>query len=415
MKLQLTPQFPVRITTDGNIEATFANGVLNLALVGNTSAAPFAAMADQNFIDNGAMEIAQLNGSNAVNVAAAADSYTFKRTVDRWIYENRGSMVVTLQQVADAPPGLSRSLKLSVVTPQAAMNAPDSCAIFQWIEWANFARAGFGASGALPITLFWWVKAHRPGQYGGTFKSSAAGLRVWGFHYRVNTADTWEYKTTTVQGDSAGTWNDGSANSGAYFMLSQATGATLGSCIDGGWGTQNGSNVPGSVNGIASASDTFQITGIGAVIGTQAPSQADSIKLLRPQHQELIRCQRYLRKDVPPDLHGSVVSSILAGRMSMRLDPEMRKVPTPYMVGNLGVAAGPNFDTTTTLGTNFSKTHMVQIHMNQTGAGGAGSPAVLQVGHAAQVYDVDAGASYLIIDADFFNELGAAGLGALGL
>jgi len=394
---RVIPVFPSSVVGDNGITVTKANGVYTIALTADLSS---GAMVDQNFIINGSMETAQLNGSNSVAVSFAGGSYTIKKTVDRWLYECRGSAAVTLQQVADAPAGMTKSLKLSVTTVQASMGAPDSCTIFQFIELANFARAGFGAAGALPITFFFFVKAHRTGQYGGTFKNEL-GNRVWGFHYTINRADTWEYKTVTVQGDTTGSWTSG-GNLGAFFMLSQATGSTLGSCRDGDWGTTNGSNVSGSVNAIASLNDTFQVTGVGAIIGSRAPAEADAPKLLRPQHEELIKCRRFLRREAAPMLKGSTVNTTLAARMSKELYPPMRVKPSLYMFGNLTVVAGDALDTVTSLGNNYSDTDFIEVHMNTLGTLVANRPC--------QTYrDVNVGdnttANYLIVDAEYFNNL----------
>lgn len=258
-----------------------------------TNAGPLSALAQANILVNPGMALSQFNGTNLVTLTAAGGSYTFTYIVDQWQIENRGTSVTTAQQVTDAPAGFTNSLKVSVTTAQAVLGADDSTVLIQRLEGSRISNLGFGAAGAQSLSCGFWVKAFQTGQWGGTYKN-AAGNRTWGFSYTVNSSLAWEYKTFTVTGDVTGTWLTWT-NLSAYLSFGIAEGTNL-LVTANQWNASNGSNVPGSVNGISSTSNTFQITGVACVPGTVVPTSATSSVFMRPFSQELTLAQRYYEK-----------------------------------------------------------------------------------------------------------------------
>src|SRR6185295_2888348 len=170
----------------------------------------------------------------------------------------------TLQQVLDAPPGLKYSLKISITTADASIAAGDYAQVYTAIEGYRIDRLIWGGgSFAHSVGFSFWVKAHRTGIYSGVINGNNA--RSYPFEYTVNTADTWEYKTFVIPGDTAGTWITDSGV-GIYIIWVMAVGSTNAGTA----GAWTGSNLKGTtnqVNGVAATSDTFQLTGVALVDG----------------------------------------------------------------------------------------------------------------------------------------------------
>ena len=240
-----------------------------------------------NILINGGMEVDQehVGASGAVGSGYALDG---------WIASKSGTMVCTVQQVADAPAGFSNSLKITVGTAEASLGAGDFCFIYQPIEGFRTSQLGFGAAGAQSVTLSFWTKIHRTGTYSGAI-SNSAGTRAYPFSFAQNVADTWEYKTVTIPGDVTGTWIGNTNALALRVLFTVASGSTYTGTVNT-WAAANLVGVTGTVNGVAATSDVFQITGVCLLPGTDAPSAAVSPLIKRSLDQEIQACQRYYEK-----------------------------------------------------------------------------------------------------------------------
>ena len=134
------------------------------------------------------------------------------------------------------------------------------------------------------------MKAHRAGSYSGSIRNGAAN-RSWVFTFSISAADTWEYKTTTVSGDVAGTWAaDNTVGLDVSFAVMAGSNAQVAA---GGWSAGSFIAAPGTINGVAATTDTFQITGLVVLPGIELPSASRAPYISRPFDQELLLCSRY--------------------------------------------------------------------------------------------------------------------------
>ena len=158
----------------------------------------------KNRIINGAMVIDQRNAG--ASVTPSAGTYT----VDRWEFYITQASKVTFQQNAGSvtpPSGFSNYLGFTVgASANVTVGASDLFLIDQFIEGYNIADLGFGAAGAQTVTLSFWVRSSLTGTFGGSLTNSG-NARSYPFTYTISAANTWEKKTLTVAGDTAGTWN----------------------------------------------------------------------------------------------------------------------------------------------------------------------------------------------------------------
>ena len=237
----------------------------------------------RNRFINGDMRIDQRNAGAAVTHSGSADLYV----LDRWVCNSTGTPQFSVQQVTDAPTGFVNSSKLTTTT-SGTPAAGDFSYYRQYIEGTNIADLGWGAAGALTITLSFWVKSSLTGTFGGALTNNA-GNRFYVFSYVINSANTWEYKTVTISGDTTGTWL---TTTGRGITVSWDTGSgSTNKTTAGSWGTTVAVGVTGGVNLVATASATWQITGVQFETGSTAtPFER------RPFGTELMLCQRYYEK-----------------------------------------------------------------------------------------------------------------------
>jgi hypothetical protein len=234
----------------------------------------------RNRIINGDMRIDQRNAGASVTPATSAFP------VDRWRAEEDTDGEYTIEQVQDAPAGFVDSLKVTVTTADGTIGATQTATLQQRIEGNNVADFGLGTANAKTFTLSFWVKSSLTGTFGGGF-SNAAENRSYAFTYTISVADTWEYKTVTVAGDTTGTWQTGTST-GLRVNFGFAAGTTY-SQTAGSWSADaKYFSATGAVNVLGTLSATWYITGVQLEVGSVAtPFER------RPYGTELALCQRY--------------------------------------------------------------------------------------------------------------------------
>lgn len=237
----------------------------------------------RNRIINGDMRIDQRN--------AGASGTAVGYTVDRWGYYASQASKGTWQQNAGSvtpPTGFTNYLGFTSSSAYSVL-ATDQFFLYQRIEGLNIADLGWGAAGALTVTLSFWVRSSLTGTFGGVITNSA-GNRTYPFSFTINSANTWEYETVTIAGDTTGTWlTTNGTGINLYFNL--GTGTTY-SATAGSWtGTSFISAPTGATSVVGTNGATFYVTGVQLETGSTAtPFER------RPFGTELMLCQRYYEK-----------------------------------------------------------------------------------------------------------------------
>jgi hypothetical protein len=239
----------------------------------------------RNRIINGDMRIDQRNAGASFTPAASGAFFS----VDRWSIETTRANSLTLQRVSDAPVGFTNSLRVTVASSVASLSAGDSINLFQSIEGFNTADLAFGTANAQPVSISFWVKSSVTGVY-SWFIRSGGDTRCFVSTYTIAQANTWEFKTVTIAGDTTSFAYD-TAN-GRGFMLGFALGDGSNFETTGNAWTGVGARmqVTGTVDFVSQSNGaTFHITGVQLEAGSVAtPFER------RPYGTELALCQRYL-------------------------------------------------------------------------------------------------------------------------
>ena len=241
----------------------------------------------KNRIINGDMLISQRNGTSSVTPTAT--TFPWPYNVDRWLTVQTQASRFSVQQNQGSvtpPPGFTTYVGITSLGT-TSFGASDVFLLQQRIEGLNISDLGWGTANASAVTLSFWVRSSLTGTFSGSFNNSADN-RSYVHTYTISAANTWEYKTITIPGDTTGTWaTDNSAGILVSFSLgvgSTNTGAA------GSWVSGLRLNATGAVNVLGTNGATFQVTGVQFEKGTVATSY-DYL----PYTTEFSLCERYFR------------------------------------------------------------------------------------------------------------------------
>ena len=290
--------------------------------ISNNQGSPFGF---KNRIINGGMVIDQRNAG--ASITPTTDG-TF--SVDRWRCGLSVTSKFSVQQNAGSvtrPVGFSNYLGVTSLSSYT-VGASENFRISQSIEGFNTADLEWGTANAQTVTLSFWVRSSLTGTFGGVIKNSAEN-RVYPFTYTISSANTWEYETITIPGDTTGTWVGATNGNGLSVHFSLGTGATA-SGTAGAWAAGNLFSATGATSVVGTNGATFYITGVQLEKGSTATSFD-----YRPYGTELALCQRYF---------ASFVGSVAFSQYSIAEAWSSTKVRFP-MKCPVPMRAAPTFST----------------------------------------------------------------------
>jgi hypothetical protein len=240
----------------------------------------------KNRLINGDMQIDQRNVGTAVTFpSGGANLYT----LDRWYgfkqISTGGSF--TIQRSSVAPVGFINSA-LVTITSAVTDTGNGVNALTQFIEGLNVVDLRWGTANAQTVTLSFWVRSSVTGTYSCSLNNDGYDYSYVA-NYTINAANTWEQKSVTIPGPTAGTWlTTNGAGIRVWFDLGTGTGrnGTANS-----WVASQIYRTSGSVQLLANNGATFYITGVQLERG----QTATSFDVL-PFTTELALCQRYYEK-----------------------------------------------------------------------------------------------------------------------
>ena len=336
------------------------------------------ALSNRNIIINGAMKVAQRGTSFTSPISS-----TF--TLDRWKYEENTDNVVNVEQSSDAPAGFERSIKVTTTTAAGSVGSGDFAQLIYKTEGHDISRLAYGTSDAKTSTISFWVKSSVIGSFPFSLQNHD-GTRVFPVTYTVNSANTWEYKTITIAGDTGGTWTTNNNTTGIRFTFLWISGSNFTGGVDGGgWAATTGfANLTSSYTAnLDVVNANFQITGVQLELGdTATPFEHKNVG------QELLACQRYYQQ---VDRGSGIAPFSTAAYISLPYITTMRAIPTFGTTGALAVNDAR-------VNTIQSTAHVTAYNPNISGSfiqlnnfsGLVQNSAVLMRGHAGTFVTLDA-------------------------
>ena len=238
----------------------------------------------RNRIINGAMTIDQ-RSAGANTVVSSSAPYTLDRFRVQCANQT-GTMNV--RQDSTAATGFVSSLRTIVTTANTSMPSAGVSRVFTALEGNAISDFGWGTADAKTVTLSFWVRSSNTGTFSGSITNYAED-RSYPFTYTINSANTWEYETITIPGDTSGTWPTGTAGSLQlnFDLGSGSTQLGTANAWTGSWKL----GVTGATSLMGVVGNNWYVTGIQLERGSTASSFE-----YRPYGTELTLCQRYYQK-----------------------------------------------------------------------------------------------------------------------
>lgn len=283
-------------------------------------------LSNRNLIINGAMQVAQ----KATQETGVTTSGIY--TVDRFgiLLSSLGTW--TLDQSTDAPNGFSNSFKATCTTADSSPAASDHAYFRHRIEAQNLQGLGFGSSAAQSTTISFYVKSNKTGNASFNVLQPDSSFKMVGYQYSISAANTWEYKTITIPGDTSGTINNDNGNGlQLEWWFNSGSDWNSGS-HQATWTANVSANRNPSNLGVGGAtSDNFSIAGVQLEVGEVATAFEH-----RSYGEELAKCQRYYQDGTYFQTDGN-------GPMTVHFIREMRAAPVMAVTASTaitGSAAG---------------------------------------------------------------------------
>jgi len=237
----------------------------------------------KNIVYNGAMTVWQ-RGTSA-DTATSGDYMC-----DRWGVYHAGldGNVDWDQETSSTPDGFGYALKISTDASETSLDAADEITIQQRFEGQDLQQLQKGTSGAKSLTLSFWVKSSVASTYTAELFDND-NTRAISKSYAINTADTWEFKTITFEGDTTGAFdNDNLSSLHLLFWIDAGSNFTSGTFSTAWQANSNTERVYDTTGWLESASPEFYITGVQLEVGSVATPFEH-----RSYGEELALCQRY--------------------------------------------------------------------------------------------------------------------------
>ena len=299
-------------------------------------------ISNKNKVDNGSMLISQRYGTSSHTPSNTSRNYV----LDRYFYWSNQASKASVQQVTDAPVGFSHSAKCTVVSAHTASSG-------HWfgfgttIEAQDMYDLEQGTSNAKTFTLSFYVKSSVTGTWHGASRTKAGSpSRSYPFSYTINSANTWERKTITIEGCPDGTWLTG-INEGMCLWFDLGTGSDFHQTVNQ-WfdGNSTGSGASPFIN---NSGATWFITGIQLESGSIATEYEHC-----SYAKELDKSMRYYQAS-SDDLNAALNSNVSPSgysNVNIFFKAQMRTTPTVNYTWTGNDGSGPSQQSTSSIGTN---------------------------------------------------------------
>tara|TARA_Y100001938_G_scaffold118635_1_gene164017 strand:+ start:1243 stop:2349 length:1107 start_codon:yes stop_codon:yes gene_type:complete len=281
---------------------------------------------NRNVIINGAMNVYQ-RGSDTIDHDGTTSGYV----LDRFKLDTSGmdELHLTVTQDSSVPSGqgFANSMKVDITTAESALASDEYIRILHGIEAQNLQLLNYGTSDAKTITLSFWVRSNLTSTFAVSIYQPDDD-RIINSTYSISSADTWEKKTITFEGDTTGVIDDDNG-AGFYINFALGTGSDRTGTASSSWSAfANAKMFNGQVANItSSASNDFYLTGVQLEIG-QNPTEFEH----EPFAVTFEKCKRYYFKWLANSTHDVATDAVMHGDTyafgHYYLSPMMRGTPT---------------------------------------------------------------------------------------
>ena len=201
-------------------------------------------------------------------------------TVDMFRTSTPGGMSATKQRVADAPAGTGLYYSLKITNGGSTYSVPsNSTTIYHQLnslEGYKTRMLEWGTSAAKPVTLSFYVKSSQTGTFAVAIGNATGDQyhtgtsRTFIRSYTVSSANTWERKTLTFDGDTSGTWVGIGTGGSLSVIWDLGSGGNYQGASTDSWQSSSNFRFSGAKSLGDAANATWQITGVQLEVGRQA-------------------------------------------------------------------------------------------------------------------------------------------------
>jgi len=240
----------------------------------------------KNLIHNGAMTVSQ-RGASAT--ALTGNSLT---QLDRWRFWENSAAEYTTAQSTTVPSGeaFATSIEIAVTTVDTSIAAGDFNILEYRFEGRDVQHLAYNTASAKTLTASFWIRSTKTGVM-GCYMYQVDGDRSYVREITINTTNTWEFKTVTFPGDTAG---------GTAWANDSTVGGAFGICLDGGstyqvaadaWAANQDFTTSNQMNGSDNTSNKVYVTGVQLEVGSVATDFEHE-----PISVTMAKCQRYFNR-----------------------------------------------------------------------------------------------------------------------
>ena len=231
-------------------------------------------------------------------------------------------------------PEFPRCFKIDCTSAASAPTGTQECKIGYDMEGDDVQQIMYGSSSAKKTTLTFYIRSNKTETY-TVWYYRTNGQRMNAVNFSVSSANTWEKKTITIDGDTSDPITN-TNDSGIKFEFVLASGPSFksGSALNGSWSDLvNVNRYVGNTGSFGqSTDDVIEITGIQFEVGSVATDFEH-----RSFGEELLKCQRYYQEVRATSI--TAASSSLT-RFNCPLMCEMRAEPSVGKGGSGNINVG---------------------------------------------------------------------------
>ena len=231
-------------------------------------------------------------------------------------------------------PEFPRCFKIDCTSAASAPTGTQECKIGYDMEGDDVQQIMYGSSSAKKTTLTFYIRSNKTETY-TVWYYRTNGQRMNAVNFTVSSANTWEKKTITIDGDTSDPiTNTNDSGIKFEFVLASGPGFKSGSALNGSWSDLvNVNRYVGNTGSFGqSTDDVIEITGIQFEVGSVATDFEH-----RSFGEELLKCQRYYQEVRATSI--TAASSSLT-RFNCPLMCEMRAEPSVGKGGSGNINVG---------------------------------------------------------------------------
>ena len=234
-----------------------------------------------------------VNGSMLVSQRGVTGHTSDGYSLDMMYRQQSSDGAFTVSQSNTSPNGFAKSLKVDVTTADTSLASAQYAQIKTKIEAQDLQILAYGTSAAKTITVSFYVRSNKTGDYGFSVNQSDNSFKQVSFQYAISSADTWERKSFTITGDTSGVINN---DTGDGFIISwglaAGTDRTSGSVRSTWTAHASADQYAGQgVNLLDSTSNEWYLTGVQVEVSDYV-TDFEHLSFT----DELARCKRYFQR-----------------------------------------------------------------------------------------------------------------------